>query len=584
MNFAASRKQAFVYLQRFYTVRRLPYPAGPKQDAAEVWWVEVEVLRNSRLDVMKLEVKLLHDFPLSLPVITVKRPSVKELVYPLNINTEGIVCIADTTTTTANVAAPGEMVKECVQRAINILEGDQSTAEASYSVEFIAYWEGRYPGEPAVDRRVLSLVPEDAAELTSVMYVSLIGTLGPFTGVIYDEPASFAALASTLEAKGLRYKEVPTFYLGEPNLARPPFQMMNRDVARLIKSLGAGDAFEKYLRKNPKLPVTTFSKKINGRHLIFGWYHKPLIANRSGQYHARKTKAFLPPREYLRQHGHAYVERFSPEGFTQSRLERRTAGDYKASRKGKPLKLLVAGLGSVGSQLAGLLGALDWEELRLIDPDVLAVENLKRHLLGISWVGYRKVDGLRALFLDKHPLGTVKVKTSSLVHIARHDQAFLNDCNYLISCTGDFNAETWLDVAQQEGEITRPTFYLWVEPYLAGGHCVFINGKDGARRQDLFENHFYRHNIISVAEHENRTFTQKEAGCQTSYIPFSNAPLMLFLTRLLPELIVIMQESDHPSCRLTWVGDLTAIQELGIETTDVARATGSFNFVKINLI
>ncbi len=124
------------------------------------------MLRNSRLDVMKLEVKLLHDFPLSLPVITVKRPSVKELAYPLNINTEGIVCIADTTTTTANVAAPGEMVKECVQRAINILERDQVTAEASYSVEFIAYWEGRYPGELAVDRRVLSLVPEDAVELT----------------------------------------------------------------------------------------------------------------------------------------------------------------------------------------------------------------------------------------------------------------------------------------------------------------------------------------------------------------------------------------------------------------------------------
>ena len=541
------------------------------------------MLRGDELDVIELKVTLLRDFPLSLPAVTVSRSSVKELGYPLNINTEGTVCIADTATTTTNMAAPGELVKECVQRAIDILEQDPDVAEAAYSVEFIAYWEGRYPGEPAVDRRVLSLVPEDAVELTRVIYVDLLGTLGPFTAVVYEEPASFAALASTLEAKGLRYKEVQTFYLGEPNLFRPPFQMINRDVVRFINGLGAGAAFEHYLRTNPKRPIVTFSKRINGRHLIFGWCHKPLIAERSGQYQTRKPKTFLLPKRYLQQHGGAHVERFSPEVFTPSRLERRTAGDYAASREAKPLKLLVAGLGSVGSQLTGLLGTLDWEEIRLIDPDVLAVENLKRHLLGISWVGHRKVDGQRAMLLDKHPLGKVQVKPDGLVYVATHDPRFVNDCDYLMSCTGDFNAETWLDMAQQAGEITPPTFYLWVEPYLAGGHCVFINGRDGARRQDLFANYFYRHNVISMDEHERRSFIQKEAGCQTSYIPFSNAPLMLFLTHLFPELTMIMQEINHPSCRLTWVGDLTAIQNLGIETNSEARAIGSFNLVKDNL-
>jgi len=541
------------------------------------------VLHGGILDVMELEVRLRHDFPLSLPVVTVRRSTVRDLGYPLNINTEGTVCIADSVTTTTNAEAPGELVKECVQRAINILERGLDRGDAGYSAEFIAYWEGRYPGEPAVDRDVLSLVTEDAAELTSITYVNLLGMLGTFTAVIYSEMTRFAELASTLEIKGIRYKEVPTFYLGEPNFAQPPFQMTNRDVVGLINDMGSGNAFANYLRANTKRPIVTFSKRINGRHLVFGWHHKPLIAERSSQHQTRKPKAELLPKHYLQQHGQAYVERFSPQVVTQARLARRTAADYTTSLEAKPLKLFVAGLGSVGSQLTGLLATLDWGEMRLIDPDVLAVENLKRHLLGMSWVGHRKVDGLRAMLLDKNPLGNVQVKPNGLVQTARHDPAFLNDCDYLIICTGDVNAETWLDAAQQTGEITSPTFYLWVEPYLAGGHCIFINGRDGIWHQDLFDMHFYKHNVISRAEHERRNFTLKEAGCQTSYVPFSNTPLMLFLTRLFPELALTIQQGDHPSCRFTWVGDLTAIQGLGIEVSGEACAVGSFNLVKVNL-
>lgn len=538
--------------------------------------------RAGELIVVALEVKLGHDFPLSLPVLTVSRSSVKEMGYPLNVNTEGVVCIADDAATTTNPETPGQLVKACVQRAIRVLERDPGGDEADYSAEFIAYWEGRYPGEPAVDKRVLSLVDDDTSTPTNVTYVTLLGRLGPFTAVVYDEPARFAELVSTLEAKGLRYKETPTFYLGELDLASPPFQMTNLDVVRLIEHLELGEVFTRYLKANVERPIVTFSKQVAERHLIFGWRHALLVAGRSGRYQTRKPRAKLRPRHYLQQHGRAYVERFSPQVTTQTRLVRRTAADYPASQVGSP-KLLVAGLGSVGSQLTGLLAALDWDEIRLVDPDVMAVENLKRHILGISWVGRFKVDGLRALLLDKLPLGKVQVKPSGLVQTATHDPAFFNGCDYLICCTGDANAESWLDAAQQAGEITAPAFYLWVEPYLAGGHCLFINGRDGARRQDLFEAHVYKHNVIARAEHERRGFTLKEAGCQTSYTPFSNTLLTLFLTRLFPELALNMRRRDHPSCRFTWTGDLAAIEAMGIEVSDEARSLGSFGLTRVDL-
>ena len=532
--------------------------------------------------MMALEVELGHDFPLSLPVLTASRSSVREMDYPLNVNTEGVICIADNAATRPNPEAPGQLVKACIQRAIRILEHDSSGSEADYSAEFIAYWEGHYPSEPAVDKQVLSLVGENTLSPKSITYATLLGRLGPFTAVIYDEPTRFAQLVPTLEAKGLRYEETPTFYLGELDLAFPPFQMTNYDVVRLVERLELGEAFTRYLRANAKRPTVTFSKQVDARHLIFGWRHRPLVAERSGKHQTRKSRAKLRLQHYLQQHGRAYVERFSPQVITQTRLAHRTAANYPASQVGS-LKLLVAGLGSVGSQLMGLLAALDWDEMRVVDPDVMAVENLKRHLLGISWVGRFKVDGLRALLLDKHPSGKVQAKPSGLVQTATHDPAFFNSCDYLICCTGDDNADSWLDAAQQAGKITAPAFYLWVEPYLAGGHCLFINGRNGARRRDFFEAHIYKHNVIARAEHERRSFTLKEAGCQTSYTPFSNTPLMLFLTRLFPELVLILRQRNHPSCRFTWTGDLAAIEALGIETSDEARALGSFGLVKADL-
>lgn len=557
--------------------------ASPQQPFAEVWSVEVEVLRDDKLELAELDVMLKHDFPLSLPKVTVSRSRAKELGYPLNINTEGVICTFDATTTTTNAEAPGELVKACVQRAIEILERDPSGGERGYGEEFIAYWEGRYPGELSVDLKVLSLVAEEEAHLSSVTYVRLLGRLGPFQAVIYSDAQAFNALATTLKVKGIGCKEQPTFYLGVVDFPHPPFHLRNHDVQRLVDKLSAGNAFGRYLAAYPEWPIITFSQHLKGRHLVFGWHHKPLIAARSGRHQRRKPRARVQPRQFLREERFTYVERFSPQVATQARLERRTAEAYAAVSRGGPFTLLVAGVGSIGSQLTGLLASLNWQEMRLIDPDLLTLENLKRHLLGLSWIGHYKVDGVRGFLLDKNPLGAVQVRTDGLVKVATEDPAFLNECDYLIVCTGDANAEMWLNQAQQEGHITQPVFFIWVEPYAAGGHCVFVNGQDRMRLADLFDGQHYKHNIIAVEEHARRTFTRREAGCQTSYVPFANAPLMSFLARLFPEIATIMRTPEHPSCRLTWSGDLAALQQLGIEVAAGAEGLGSFGFEKMGL-
>ncbi len=247
------------------------------------------------------------------------------------------------------------------------------------------------------------------------------------------------------------------------------------------------------------------------------------------------------------------------------------------------LVLGFAGVGSIGSQLIGLLASLHWREIHLADPDILTLENLARHLLGIEWVGRYKIEGMRDYLLSKNPLGTVQVEAQGIVDIVLHAPAFVNMCDALFVCTGNANAELWLSQAQQEGFLSCPLFFLWVEPYVAGGQCVYLNGQDGLMLADLFDNHYYRYNVIPQSLHEARSFVWREAGCQTSYFPFDNISLTRFLHRLLPDIVTVLRTPGHTSCRWTWVGDLVALQQLGIPAVHHAKALGSFQLEKVIL-
>jgi hypothetical protein len=528
-------------------------------------------------------VMLQHDFPLSLPKIVLQHPPTRDLGYPPNVGTDGNICLLDPSTTIVNPETPGEMVDACIRRAIRILEQEADATGKAYEEEFIAHWEGRYLLEPPVDTGVLSLIPEDTTTVETVTYVRFHGKLGLFHAVMYSDPAHFHPFAGTLQAKGIPYEAQPTFYLGELTRRRPPFSLQHAQVHHVVTELGCGKDFEHYVSTAPVQPIITFSTRLHDRHLVFGWRHKSFSTVRSRSSHKRKPKMTLRAQALLQRDPLTYVERFSPQVLTRARLQRRTAADYAVTGGDAALALGFVGVGSVGSQLIGLLASLHWREIHLVDPDVLTLENLARHLLGMEWVGRYKIEGMRDYLLSKNPLGTVQVEAKGIVDVVLHDSNFVNACDDLFVCTGDANAELWLSQAQRDGDITCPLFFLWVEPYVAGGHCVYLNGQDGMILADLFDNHYYRYNIIPQHIHKARSFVRREAGCQTSYFPFDNAPLTRFLHRLFPEIVTALHTPAHPSCRFTWVGDLGALQQLGIAAMHDAQTLGSFQLEKVTL-
>jgi hypothetical protein len=537
------------------------------------------LLRDNKLEVVNLKVWLPHTFPLSLPKITITPSLVRELRYPLNVGTDGTVCIFDPVATRANPDAPGELVKACIQRAIHILE--RTPLEVThYDDEFSAYWEQRYSPEPSVDTRVLSLIDEPLSDSANITYVHLSKWWGPYGAVIYNQSQQFNSMRTTLIAKNIGYQEFPTFYLGELESWQPPFSLQNHHVQKLVTELSLESALLSYLARGPVRPIFTFSKHIGERQLVLGWTCHPLQAEKSGRYHTRRSKQRLPPKLFLERDRFKHVQRFSPQLLTIPRLQLRTSGSVAPS---KQLTLLAAGLGSVGSQLVSLVASTQWQTFHLVDPDVLSLENLKRHLFGIDQVGRLKVEAMREFLLNKNPLGKVETRSLGIVEVANSEAEFLNRCDFLFIAIGDTNTELWLSQMQGAGRIGRPLFFIWVEPYMAGGHCVFLNGKDGTTFDSLFSDCFYQFNVISAEDYKRKDFSLREAGCQTSYTPYDNTALMSFLARLFPELVVILHASNPASCRFTWTGDLDAIQKLGITISTFARHLNSFQFQRVLL-
>lgn len=578
LDFVSARQKAFEHLSRFFTVRKETSSANLSLES-ESWLIELEIDGPEEVICLEATVKLEPDFPLALPYIYISTESVAKLGFPPNIDTSGQICTFDRNTTIPNPEEPEQLIEVCVRKAKSIIEeGLNNDNLEKYDEEFIAYWENNYRNETSVDRQVLSLVSEIGDLPSRVTYVSLGRPMGGFHALLYSDQEQFQVIERYLKRHQITYQEIATFFLGQLKGLSPPFCLRNADVLKLVESTSLRDEFREYLKSRPLLPIVTFARIIDGRNLIFGWRHNTMVYRRK---HRRKKK--LSRGKYLKllspDNLSCLVERFSPQIFTCNRLLQRTAADYGKFDPGRGLRVLVAGLGSIGSNLIPFLESAGVTEFRLVDSEVLLIENIGRHLLGINDVGKKKTEAVRDYLQRKNPLTTVHTRENRIVPLVLQEPTFLSDCDYYFFCTGDINSETWLAHNLRLNDLNRPAFFIWVEPYLAGGHCLYFDGNDEIDWDNLFDGHKFIYNVISNEVHDEFNFAKREAGCQVTYLPYSASILKLFLAAIFPKMFEIFGKNGKNRC-FSWIGDLAVLQAMNIKISRHAENVDSFSLVE----
>jgi len=74
---------------------------------------------------------------------------------------------------------------------------------------------------------------------------------------------------------------------------------------------------------------------------------------------------------------------------------------------------------------------------------------------------------------------------------------------------------------------------------------------------DLYTEIFFNYNIIDESEYKENSwqFNFREAGCQTSFLPYGQKNLTLFLAALISKIFIIIQTNDQRNLHIAGKGN-----------------------------
>jgi hypothetical protein len=571
LDFATARNNAFDVISTMYDVDRITAIGRNDNTHVEMWNVEDQIEVGGRLVRVSFTVKFPFDFPLALPKIFVE---LKGLGCLPHIDMNGFVCTFDTAITSIrDDADPGVLVYQSLSKAKRIIEAGLSGENtADFEGEFIAYWENKYSDRDRLNTGVASLIDQKISASDPVKILRLRKRWGLFDYVLFSDDINIQPIKDAIDDAGITYVESHTFYVDELPIDRPPFELTNKAAIALLSNQSPDllKRFAEYMDESEH-PIVIFRKTISQRSLYFGWEHdkyreeRGFRPGRASSYHALQRSHLLDR-----------VTRLSPKILATNRMVRRTSFLTESNS----LSFCFVGLGSIGSNLYSFLRSLHPKECRMIDPEFLQIENIGRHFLGFHYCGMNKALAIKRFIHTNHPTCLAKVIAGeSVVKVICERPRFINDCDYSFVCIGKTEIELWIDKTMQRRGIVKPIFYLWVEPYLAGGHCVFVHPNSQKHLGDLFVDQSYINNVIAKRSYElsDSILTRREAGCQTSFTPYSFASITSFLSSLFPYISDVMRSRSEQSRCYTWIGDLPRLASLGLDVDAQYRGmpTGS---------
>ena len=543
----------------------------------EIWEINTEILIRSKIFPVVFHISFQNHFPTEIPKIYLSPDTYEKVKYIPHVGTNRLVCTFDSAIVSTNVMDPFGIVIECLHRAKEIItDGLNKVNNNDFLIEFKAYWEEIYENE-SHPRQLLSIINE-LKETDEPQLICLNSPFNSYRYILHKSDSLADQVKSILPEYRIDFTEVSVFYLKTNPFNIPPFHYRNRDVFDLVKQYNADqiDDFKRFINRKAYPKLVICKKFINEKEYIFGWFHKPISTTRKGF----RPGSFTPFSMFSELQANELVDRISTDILTPERLERRTSGLLNQ----KHYSFSIAGLGSIGSNLLNLLNSFSFPEFHLVDDDFLRIENIGRHFLGFSFVNKVKTLALKNYLQAANPLQKVFTKEKSIIDVIEQNPDFINETDYLFVCIGKVNIDLWLCNALKYKTLQIPVFFIWVEPYLCGGHCLYLHPSNPDFEQ-YFDEGFFIKNIIpkEIYKEGKIDFSLRETGCQTTYIPYSSNNVISFLSSLFPFICSIIDKGSMKSTSYTWRGNLVELEELSIYNSDLINMTENNRIIETTI-
>ncbi|OJW77879.1 ThiF family adenylyltransferase [Spirosoma sp. 48-14] len=571
VDFETACRVAFQSLSQTNTVEKVIVATKAKKGVKlnkELWKVAVEIPVTNGVRDFNLFLDVKRDFPLSLPKIYLSEEDYDAIKYIPHVDTSRNICLFDQENIKIDTDRPAEIVRVCLQRAIKIItDGINQNNASDFKDEIIAYWENKYHTED----KVFSAYIGDTLEIKTPGKFQTQFLTPAYSGVniiVGSESNIYKRLLDFFKARGHKIENRDAFYLGCTDNLKPPFHFTNSKLLQFIKSEFSHIWSEVtvYLNSSFDSKIFIFSISLKEETIFFGFYIHPF----TGSYKGWRQQSLNTIKIMSQLKPTIPVTRLTFEYFSPERITKRTDGIVLTKDS---YKFVIAGLGSIGSNLIFYLSGLNISDVILVDPDILSIENVNRHLLSFNEVGDYKVNGIANFLTTNFPFIQVEKHAKSIISILEEDISSINEMDFLFLAIGKDAIEKYILQCLSEGKITIPIILFWIEPYLLGAHILYINPKTGFDLRDLEINGVYKYNIISDNTYRNpeQQLMLREAGCQGSYTPYGREAIMKFFASFLPILFTLIREKPENNIAWTYTGDYNLANSMNIEISDFGK-------------
>lgn len=496
-------------------------------------------------------------FPLSLPYIYLV-PWDAFGILP-HVETDGYVCYAEEEGTVLNSEDIEGVTHESISMAVQVvMDGIFGKNHRDFIDEFGAYWDRLYKVKD-----ITSIVsPGDQVKKVH-LYKAKDGTR-----YLADDNGSFRRFLRLPDHD--IWTRHPAIYipLKPGTIITPPHPLKFWDLAEIRKVIFANLDHE---QRSQLLPL--ISRPHREETILLG-----LPSTSDG-------KTLFGVRFKGANHEHPLKDRGRVGELVPLTVTRRDK-EYLLPRGGSNLALrekrvLLLGCGSVGGYIANELTRAGISQLTVLDKELLAHENLFRHVLGKKQVRKYKVDGIKADIEGRLPFVEVFPIPLSLEEALDSGKIKAGDFDLIISALGNVTVELAFN-KYVHGIDSPPVIFTWLEPYGVGGHAV-LTRLNGAREKCL--NCLYEPEDgdmrcrASFAE-KGQSFTKNIDGCRGAFTPFGSLDAMKTAELATRLAIATLNGDVRTNLIRSWRGDATEFLKSG-KILSARYSTSTDHFIEI---
>lgn len=532
---------------------------------SRIWRVQIPALILGKAEDIEAYILFPNDFPYSMPYMIIQDERFRYLPH-ISIQSRKLCLYEDGEVYDAeNIEG---LIRESISKTRRWVEyyyGRDNSLE--YAKEIKNYWNERYEEETSIDDSWILFgdIPVETCEMFGMSYAN--------KNLKNGKAHVINVVASRDDNEALKYikcqykvYEVPVLYLVSLKIPdAPPFYMTGQEIINRISDDNDKRILKKILNRYGKVNVL-FSIGLD--YALGGVYIHGLKVTKNGF-----RKGTLTPFKVLTsfENKNKKFERLYVSIYSSHRIAERTAGEMMDEKH-----FLIAGLGSIGSNLCYYLNGYNNVTFSLTDRDWLTVDNIGRHLLGFEYINQHKSYAVAHYLQQYRPDRGVEVLSKNLQQLKVDE---INRSSAVFVCTGNVMSEKWLLMKMAEGSITRPAFILWLEPYGISGIMIYVNPEDIKSVKRLIEKAndcFNEFCLISKEEYVNgEKLTQRDVGCNGSYALYSANDVTMFLSAMFPIIDKLLEQPTESKC-YRWVGNIKIAIEKSIslvESSEMSKNT-----------